>query len=397
MTSKCPNKEKCGSCTWSDVPYKEQLANKLSEINKELADNSIEHECKKIIPSPKIEHYRNRMDFVINFEGKFGLREKGKWWRVIDDHKCFLSHEKIEKAFDDIYNWIQTTELSFYDRKSYLGILRYAVIRSTKKGETMVSIITSSPDDKFNEKKIITQLNKLNGSANIDNLLWLTNPTKSDISFGDLTETLKGNPFIVEEILGNKYKISPNAFFQTNPYVAEKLLETVLNYSQKFEPNKNFLDLYCGSGFFTIPLSARFKNTYGIELSEEAISDAAGNKKQNNSNAIFKAIEAEGNKKQNNSNAIFKAIEAEDLTWKELEFDHVLVDPPRSGLHKDVLQELLNKHPKNIIYVSCNYKKFVQEYKQLSEKYIIKVSTAVDMFPHTPHVEYVALLERSPH
>jgi 23S rRNA (uracil-5-)-methyltransferase RumA len=376
MNTKCPNKQRCGSCTWSDIPYKEQLNKKISLINTEFKNNNIEHEVKKIIPSPKTQHYRNRMDFVINFEGKFGLREKGKWWRVIDNHKCFLSHNKIEKAFDNIYDWTQETDLSFYDRKLYRGILRYAVIRATKKGEILVNIITSEPDDDFPEAKIISQLEKLESSKNIDNLLWLVNKTRSDTSFGELTKIIKGNPYIIEEILEYKYKISPNSFFQTNPYAAEELLKTVLGYSKNLDTNNIFLDLYCGSGFFTVPLSKKFPKIHGIEISPEAISDA------------------EENKKLNNSASKFQTVQAEDLSWKDLNAGQILLDPPRSGLHPKVLQTLLDNPPKNMIYVSCNYKKFASEFKSLSEKYKIKNTTAVDMFPHTPHVELVILLEK---
>jgi 23S rRNA (uracil1939-C5)-methyltransferase len=142
----CPQKDRCGSCGWSHIPYEKQLAQKLSDINGSFAIKKLDLHVSEVLPSPKTDHYRNRMDFVIDFQGNVGLREKGKWWRVIDDHPCFIADEKIEELFRAVRAWTKTAGLSFYDRKAHTGILRYAVIRATSIGETMINIVTSAPE-----------------------------------------------------------------------------------------------------------------------------------------------------------------------------------------------------------------------------------------------------------
>ena len=124
----CPNPDVCGSCRWSHIPYDKQLKQKLSDINGSFALKELDLQCETIIPSPKTDHYRNRMDFVIDFEGRVGMREKGKWWRVIDDHTCFLADKKIDDLFSHVRTWTPTAGLSFFDRKAHTGLLRYAVI-----------------------------------------------------------------------------------------------------------------------------------------------------------------------------------------------------------------------------------------------------------------------------
>ena len=146
----CPNPDICGSCGFSHLKYEDQLAQKKHLVN-----------CAKIIPSPKTTHYRNRMDFVINYQGKVGLREKGKWWSVIDNHTCFIANEKIEEKFAQVRKWVQTCGLSFYDRKGHQGLLRYAVIRATTTGEPMSNIITCQPSQSEPESLITSKLNDL--------------------------------------------------------------------------------------------------------------------------------------------------------------------------------------------------------------------------------------------
>ena len=145
MSSLCPNKDRCGSCAWSHIPYEKQLKQKLSDINGSFKLKHLDVVVDEIFASPKTEHYRNRMDFVISFRGEVGLREKGKWWRVIDDHTCFLADERIDAMFPHIREWAQTCGLACWDRKTYAGTLRYAVVRATSTGETMITVVTSAP------------------------------------------------------------------------------------------------------------------------------------------------------------------------------------------------------------------------------------------------------------
>lgn len=370
--SRCPNKEICGSCTWSVYEYEKQLELKLKGINEALQLNNVEYNCKKIIPSPVTSHYRNKMDFVINFEGKVGLREKGKWWKVIDNHPCFISDENIEDVFYKVRDWVAHAGLSFHDRKKNIGLLRYAVIRSNKHGDIMLNIVTSIADEK--DKQIIEAFKTLLHSVDVYTLIWSQSDSKSDVSFGERMEILSGPGYLIEEIGGFRFKISPNAFFQTNPYSAETLMNVVEGMIENVEA-KNVLDLYCGTGFFSMLLSKKFGSVLGIEIVEDAIEDAIKNATLNNSPATF------------------KAEKAEDLSWKGSSWDLILVDPPRAGLGKSVLNEIMENSPKYLLYISCKYESFSKELKILLDKYSVVDMYAVDMFPHTPHVELVTLLK----
>lgn len=368
----CPQKDRCGSCGWSHIPYQKQLAQKLSDINGSFAIKKLDLEVTEILPSPKTDHYRNRMDFVINFQGNVGLREKGKWWRVIDDHPCFIADEKIEALFSAVREWTKTAGLSFYDRKAHVGLLRYAVIRATSIGETMVNIVTSTPED---EAAVMTALKDLAATAKPTTLIWSINKTITDVSQGDDMRVITGNGSIEEHINGIGYRISPNAFFQTNSYAAPLLLKTVKEFAGDLT-DKTLLDLYCGTGFFAVALARDAKQTIGVELNAEAIRDAR--------------LNAELNK----VSATFHDTATESFDWKSLGADVVILDPPRSGMHDKALTDLLAVLPERIVYVSCNYKNFAREMVQLQEHYEVKQMRAIDQFPHTPHVELVSLLVR---
>ncbi|KKW35401.1 MAG: 23S rRNA (Uracil-5-)-methyltransferase [Candidatus Uhrbacteria bacterium GW2011_GWC2_53_7] len=266
MSSLCPNKDRCGSCAWSHIPYEKQLKQKLSDINGSFKLKKLGERVFEILPSPQTEHYRNRMDFVIDFEGRVGMREKGKWWKVIDNHVCFLGMERIEELFMMVRDWTKTAGLSFYDRKAGTGLLRYAVIRATTTDEAMVIIVTSKPE--LGERETLRKtLDLLTTSmTSTTSLIHSVNETISDVSFGTQLETISGSGFMEEVIADCRFRMTPNAFFQTNPYAAPMLLNTVREFAGDLS-GKTVLDLYCGSGFFGIGL-ARFHLTPRVYDSE---------------------------------------------------------------------------------------------------------------------------------
>jgi len=315
------------------------------------------------------------MDFVIDFEGNVGMRMKGKWWKVIDNHFCFLADKTIEELFTVVRDWTKTARLSFFDRKVHTGILRYAVIRVTKTGESMLNIVTSAPANKEEEATITQALKDLAKKTSVSTLIWAINSTITDVSFGDDLRVISGSGFMTEEINGFKYIVTPQAFFQTNSHGAEYLLLTVSEMVGNVE-SKTLLDLYCGSGFFSIALAKQTKKTIGIELNEQAIVDAKQNVLLNNISGDIEYFDAK----------------TEDFDWKNLGADVVILDPPRSGMHDKALADVLSAKPKTIVYVSCNYKNFAREMVQLQEYYDVEAIKAIDMFPHTPHVELVTKL-----
>lgn len=373
MKTLCPNPDVCGSCGWSHIPYQKQLAQKLSDINGSFKIKKLDLRVEEIVPAPITEHYRNRMDFVIDWQGSVGLREKGKWWRVIDNHPCFLADLQIEKLFTTTRDWVKSSGLSFFDRKANVGFLRYAVIRSTTLGQTMLTIVTSAPKDDDEEAQVVTALAKLNELAGPTTLVWSINHTVSDVSVGDELRVLYGPGAIEEQIGGYKYRISPNAFFQTNPTGAVFLQDTVREFAGELA-DKTLLDLYCGTGFFAISMANEAKKTIGVELVPQAIADAKINAELNGVQVDF--IDAK----------------TEDYDWMKIGADVVVLDPPRAGMVDKALRDVIAALPPRIVYVSCNYKNFAREMVELGKYYDVEQIRAIDMFPHTPHVELVTAL-----
>lgn len=387
MKTLCPNPDVCGSCGWSHIPYDKQLQQKLSDINGSFKLKKLELRCEEIVPAPVTEHYRNRMDFVIDWQGAVGLREKGKWWKVIDDHSCFLADPQIDELYKLTRDWVKSSGLSFYDRKANLGLLRYAVIRSTTLGQTMLTIVTSAPKDADEEAAAKLAFAKLDELAKPTTLVWSLNHTISDVSFGDELRVMHGPGVIEEQIGGYKYRISPNAFFQTNPTCAVFLQDTVREFAigddvgegsadgvKPSPTGKTLLDLYCGTGFFGIALANDFAKTIGVELVPAAIVDAKVNAELNGANVEF--IDAK----------------TEDYDWMKIGADVVILDPPRAGMVDKALKDVIAALPPRIVYVSCNYKNFAREMVELSKYYNVEKIRAIDMFPHTPHVELVTAL-----
>ncbi len=377
--SPCPNKSLCGSCSWSHIEYPEQLKTKLGEIQKALSDVEAPPVCDTILPSPVTEHYRNRMDFTIDFEGRLGLRQKGKWWRTIDGHHCFLSHCAIERVFHIVHAWLPEANLSYFDRKKHTGLLRYASIRATASGETLLTIITSTPSEEEQES-LNAELEKLARHEEITTLVHGINETNSDTSTANTLIPIKGNGVITEKVGNFQFLIDSLSFFQSNSYGAEVLLNKVLDLAKPYA-NKRIVDLYCGSGFFTIPLAAEKEDgakssVYGVEIVSEAIQMA------------------EKNTALNNIKPTFEAAKSEESLWEDLRPELLIVDPPRSGTHPNALKKIIASNPEAIIYISCNYREFAKDMTKLSEKFTLTHSVAIDMFPHTPHVELVSLLER---
>jgi 23S rRNA (uracil-5-)-methyltransferase RumA len=386
--SLCPNKSICGSCGWSEIPYKDQLSEKLAGIKHCFSVNALEYQDLDIIPSPKIMHYRNRMDITIDFQGNFGLKEKGKWWRVIDGHICFIAAEKIDALFHVCREWVKDCGLSYYDRRAHTGLLRYIVIRASLSGETLINVITSaiSPDADITSETsyIVKKLQDLAQKTGATTLLWTQNSTQADVSFGEITQIVSGLGYIHENINGILYRIYPNSFFQTNSSGAVVLQKVVVDYAKsvldssqvKSEKQNQIVDLYCGAGFFTLALKKTFPeaDVSGIEEVEDAVTGALTNAEINDLSVNFIKAKSEEIKLQKSA--------------------LVIVDPPRAGMPPKMLLNLLDSASDHIIYVSCRYENFVKDYNLLQKKYSLQKCVAVDMFPQTHHVELVGLLSK---
>jgi 23S rRNA (uracil1939-C5)-methyltransferase len=294
---------------------------------------------------------------------------------VIDGHHCFISDRRIEHEFDVVRAWVQASGLSYFDRKKHVGLLRYALVRCTSVGEVMLVIVTSIPKDEQEERALRSAFDTLRSQTRATSLLWGRNSSIKDVSQSETIEAVFGNEYIVERIADCEYEISPNAFFQTNSQMAEVLLQRVLAACSCSQAN-SVVDLFCGSGFFSLALAKQGLCVYGVEMVEEAI------------------VAARRNATRNNVAVDFHAALAERFDWTSAGCDLLVLDPPRSGLHPKLLAQVCEVAPQHIVYVSCNFEALAREFPSFDEKYELRSCEAIDMFPHTPHVELVTHLQR---
>ena len=344
----------CGGCLLQHLPYEEQLKFKEQKLS-ELLEMNVE-----VLPSPKIYGYRNRIDVAITTRG-IGFRRRGIWWDVTDVKSCRIFGDKSEKALRSVRDLIEDLKLVPWDLKKSNGFLRYIVLREGKfTGEFMVNLVTS-------EGTLSKEVTEYFDFAT--SLYWSVNNTKSDVSYGT-PRRVWGTEFIREKLDDVTYLIHPNSFFQTNSYQAVNLVKKVSDFVE----GEKVLDLYSGVGTFGIYLARRGFKVEGIEVNPFAVEMANTNARINEVNAEFKVGEDR---------------EVRDLGG----YDTVIVDPPRAGLHPKLIKKLLKDLPETLVYVSCNPRTFSENLKKLKEGYAIEEIVALDMFPHTPHVEIVAKLD----
>ncbi len=370
----CPHAGVCGGCLWQHMSYDSQLRVKQEGINRALERAGHSERITGIAPSPDILHYRNRMDYVFGWKGELGLKKYGSWSQYIDLSTCFLLDETTPIILKRLREVLTQTDLVPWDAKKHTGDLRYLVIREGKNtNERMIMLVVK---DKM---RVTTDMRTKMCSA-LQNLCTSffvgENALITDLSYVQTYDVLLGEPFLTEHVNECTYRIHPNSFFQTNTKMAGVLqnavLESIPSGTQKI------LDLYCGLGFFGIAAAKRGVQVYGHELDAHAIELARVNAELNNVADLCS----------------FGAGPVEELDWSGMNANTVIVDPPRSGLHPRALQTLLANAPKRIIYVSCQYHNFVKELTLLKEKYRVESVRAFDLFPQTPHVELLTVLDR---
>lgn len=373
VVPRCPYVGKCGGCAWQMIDYPAQLEYKRGLVNQTFQDVNLPLVIEKIEPSPEIFYYRNRMDYVFGANGQLGLKVPSEWWNVLDLRTCFLLSPESVEIMERLRNWMRKHHLQPWDSRAYRGLLRYLVIREGKNtGERMITLVTSAEPFPETARADFVELLK----DNVTSLYWGVNPTITDLSLANELHLLHGKPALTERINGYSYSIHPNSFFQTNSGMAARLMEVVREFAG-LTGTEDLLDLYCGVGFFGIALARDAKNMLGIESDHFAIDLAK-------ENAAANGV----------TNATFLTGTAEMLLPKLPRQDVVIIDPPRSGLHPKVLKTLIENKPGRIVYVSCNYPALARELPTFLEHYTITASAALDLFPHTPHVEIITRLDR---
>jgi 23S rRNA (uracil-5-)-methyltransferase RumA len=353
----------CGGCTYQNIDYKEEVKIKKEMLEKYLNFLDID---KKFIEAKERFFYRNRMDFVFHKENSeilFGLRERGKWNKVVNIEECLIFSKRSKEYLDFIRDFVKKEGIEVYNLIKKEGNLRYAVIRESKnlkKVHVNFIVTMDFPLKKFFENQ------SLFTSAS-----FCRNSTLSDVSFGELKEYV--GEIYSEKVKDFEFIISPNSFFQTNV----KMLEVLLDNIEKFVEGKILLDLYCGVGTFSIYFSNKFEKVIGVEVERASVEDAK-------KNAILNNVK----------NVNFVASRVEDVI-RVLNGDFAILDPPRAGLSKKVLKGLIkNKNIKKILYISCNVKSLARDLKFLKEFFEVREVIGFDFFPLTEHFEIAVYAER---
>lgn len=384
ISARCSHFGTCGGCAYQDFSYEMQLLEKEKLVRESLqklggfADPPVE----PIIPSPDIFFYRNKMEFSFadqNGQLVLGLHERGSFEKMFDVKACFLQSELSNQIVAFCRGYFARSGLPGYNWHTHEGFLRFLVIREGKNtGERMVALVTSKGEASLKEwaEELTRQF------PQIVSILHLVNPTKAQVATGEEEIVLWGKPYIKEKIGKFHFYLSAKTFLQTNSRQTENLYQEALELTG-LSGSERVLDLYCGAGTISLFVSPYAKEVEGVEIVPEAIEMAEKNKKENGvENVRFVLGEARKIAKQ--------------YRLENRNFDRIIVDPPRAGLHPKVIRDVLPLGAEKITYVSCNPTTFARDAKLFSEGgYQLKRVISVDMYPHTFHVELVGLLEKN--
>ncbi|MDR0370627.1 MAG: 23S rRNA (uracil(1939)-C(5))-methyltransferase RlmD [Prevotellaceae bacterium] len=388
----------CGGCKWQMLPYELQLRYKQNQVTDQLSRiGKVElPEIKPILGSEKTKYYRNKLEFTFsnkrwrtfdeinsgqNGEGNYnavGFHIPKMFDKVLDIDECLLQDDVSNQIRNEIRAYALQHNLPFFDLKQQEGWLRTMIVRTASTGELMV-IVVFFYDDTAKRQALLEQLS--DKFPQIDSLLYVINPKANDTITDREVFTFKGKPHIFETMEGLRFKIGPKSFYQTNSEQAYTLYKTVRKFA-RLTGNESVYDLYTGTGTIANFIAKDAGKVVGIEYVPEAIEDAK-------ENASINGIE----------NVLFFAGDMKDvLNGSFIEThgkpDVIITDPPRAGMHNDVIDAMLVASPERIVYVSCNPATQARDVNMLHTAYKVTAVQPVDMFPHTHHVENVVLLEK---
>lgn len=400
-TPRCRYFGTCGGCKWQHLTYAEQCAWKKQNVQDtfERLGKVAYTTLHDTLPAGTQFYYRNKMEFsfgdsrwlmndertqsdIPNKNFALGLHVPGRFDKVLDVEECFLQSEISSRMVNGVRKAALERGVSVYQTRTHEGFLRNLVVRnSTATGEQMVILVTSPSHEKADEKMLTWfQHDFITMFPEVSTAIHAVTTSKAAVAGGE-TRTVHGTGVISETILGVQYRISPFSFFQTNTRQAEQLFRIALDYAGDIA-DKTVWDLYCGTGSITLAAARSAKFVVGIEIAESSILDARANALANGIANVEFVIEdmQKAVKKQ-----ILSRLPAPDV---------IIVDPPRAGLHQDVVANLLEIEAPRIVYVSCNPATQARDCALLAAKYTIEEVQPVDMFPHTYHIESVVRLER---
>ena len=394
----CEHYGVCGGCVWQILPYEEQLKYKQKQVFDALTRiGKVElPEITPIIGSEKTQCYRNKLEFTfsnkrwltreevasgVDFErNAVGFHITGAFDKVLPIEKCWLQDDICNQIRNAIRDYALEHNYTFIDLRQHTGMMRNLIIRTASTGELMV-IVVARVEGNAEMQQFLTLMEFVKQTfPQITSLQYVINNKVND-AIGDLEVMLySGRDHIFEEMEGLRFKIGPKSFYQTNSEQAYQLYK-VARYFAQLTGDELVYDLYTGTGTIANFVSRQARKVIGIEYVPEAIEDAKVNSAVNGiENTLFYAGD-------------MKDILTDDFIAAHGQPDVIITDPPRAGMHPDVINVILNAAPQRIVYVSCNPATQARDLQLLDAKYSVKAVQPVDMFPQTHHVENVVLLE----
>ena len=406
-TPMCEHFGICGGCKWQNLPYEEQLKAKQQQVFDQLTRiGKVElPPFQPILGSVKTKEYRNKLEFGCAnkrwytkeeiaalppkeegqegnlSESAIGFHITGAFDKIYPIKKCWLMDDLHNEIRNEISRYAKDNSISFYDIRAQHGLLRDLMMRNSNTGEFML-LVQFHYDEEGDEQKAMQLLHHIADTfPQITSLIYVDNQKGND-TFGDLElTTFKGTDFIYETMEDLKFKVGPKSFYQTNTDQAYHLYCVARSFAQ-LTGGELVYDLYTGTGTIANFVAHQAKQVIGIEYVPEAIEDAKENSHVNGiNNTLFYAGD-------------MKDILTDDFIQGHGQPDVIITDPPRAGMHADVVKVILNAAPKRIVYVSCNPATQARDLQLMDADYKVAAVQPVDMFPHTPHVENVVLLER---
>jgi 23S rRNA (uracil1939-C5)-methyltransferase len=396
----CPHFGVCGGCKWQCLPYEEQIKYKQKQVLDNL-ERIGKVELNNILPilgSSQTSEYRNKLEF--GFSNKrwltpeeiaggeaftqmnaVGFHTTGSFDKILPIEQCKLMDDINNRIRNAVRDYGYEHQLGFYDLREHTGLLRNMMIRNSNSGELMVVMQFCIMNDEEQQQANDVMEFLANSFPEITSLMYVNNQKFNDTIGDQEIITYKGNDHIYLLMENLKFKVGPKSFYQTNTEQAYELYKVARDFAG-LTGNELVYDLYTGTGTIANFVASKARKVIGIEYVPEAIEDAKINSEIN-------GIE----------NTLFFAGDMKDILNKEFIHQHgqpdvIITDPPRAGMHKDVIDTILFAEPKRIVYVSCNPATQARDLAMLDEKYKVTGVRPVDMFPHTQHVENVVVLDK---
>ena len=393
----CKHFGTCGGCKWQMLPYEKQLEYKEKQVYDQLTRlGKLENlNLKPIIPAKNDKYYRNKLEYTFaqrrwidsnepfventgrNLEG-LGFHVKGMFDRIVDIDECFLQVEPSNEIRNKLREFTKRDGYDYYNSRTHEGMMRNLMIRTSSLGEIMVVVIFNR-----DEKQLIEAVMKFLDEEfpNLTSLQYVVNTKFNDSIYDQDLICYKGRSYILEDLDGLKFRIGPKSFFQTNTEQALVLYRKTVEFAD-IKADELIYDLYTGTGTIANFIAKKCKKVVGIDSVPEAIDDAKKNSELNNID-----------------NAVFYAGDMKDLLNSEFiekngKPDTIILDPPRAGVHENVINIMREISAKKIVYVSCNPASQARDISMLSDMYNVVEVQALDMFPHTHHVENIVLMEK---